>query len=123
MTLKKKKEISTNTTLSFSPYAIVKMEIENTTLIEESDEVYDSENDFDDDPLDPDFHPESDSSNDESEFETNEPVEKIEESAIFLVFWSCLLPLLQRCIKCNTKATVKSTFMKGTMLIVNHNTT
>ena len=36
----------------------------------------------------------------------------------FIVFFSCLVPLLQRCLTCNYPAVLKNTFTKGTALCV-----
>ena len=36
----------------------------------------------------------------------------------FIVYWSCLLPLLQFCLKCHSSSIINQFYIKGTLLLV-----
>ena len=71
---------------------------------------------------DPDYY--SSSNGSESENFHSEPLEEtrktrpISDGTVFLVLWSCLTQLLQRCSICLSPAIIERNFGKGTMIIV-----
>ena len=111
-----------NTDLSFSPTACVTFTIQS-----ESPLRFDEPPDFDiylpDEQHDESFHVEETSSSDDGEedniFDTfsKHPNNSAQKDCKFIVFWSCLLPLLRICLTCNTTATVTKVFTKGSMVI------
>ena len=107
-TPKKQKNISVNTTLSFHPFADVEINYvkDEPSLCESTDE---NEDETMDDESDEDFCPatESSASSDENDEKINNIPSVIDDRTQFLVYWSCLLPLLKHCLKCNALALVK----------------
>ena len=67
---------------------------------------------FHPEPLE-DFHPES-----LEETRKTRSFSECSDGTIFLVFWSCLTQLLQRCSICLSPAIIERGFVKGTMIIV-----
>lgn len=112
-----------NTDISFRPSDNVSMTVVeryDDEFLEETSEAtpdapFDNEKDQDFEPTEEDSESELDQPTKETKaYENTRP----EQSAVFLVFWSCLLPLLQRCLHCSASATIMKTFVKGTMVIV-----
>ena len=70
----------------------------------------------------PDYYPSSDGSESENfhpeSLEETRKTRPISNGTVFLVFWSCLTQLLQRCSICLSPAIIERRFVKGTMIIV-----
>ena len=111
-----------NTDISFRPSDDVVMSVaerdnKDDPLEEEASDVpSDNENDPDFEPLEVD----SESEAADQPTATKKQSEKTlpEHNATFLVFWSCLFPLLQRCLRCSAPASITKSFIKGTMIVV-----
>ena len=71
---------------------------------------------------DPDYYPSIDGSESENfhpeSLEETRKTRPISDGTVFLVFWSCLTQLLQRCSICLSPAIIERNFGKGTMIIV-----
>ena len=68
---------------------------------------------------DPSYIPEEQTDYKKSQQATkDQPIKSHTDETKYLVFWSCLLPLIRYCLKCPTYATVKRPVLKGSMLIV-----
>ncbi len=111
-----------NTEISFSPNANVVMSIAEQEIQDEADEPMEEiiTDGVRENASDTEFIPEEESSS-ESEGEQppiNNESNPPHDKTIFLVFWSCLLPLLQRCLHCSSPASITKYFRKGTMVIV-----
>ena len=133
------REISVNTDVSFSPYSDVSFSVTPTEYISNSATAPyfecpkttegGSENPVDDSDLSDD----STSSNDRSDYSSASAstslecdVEEVEHHAVddehsgmkYIVFFSCLLPLLQCCLVCPKAATITKMCTEGTALCV-----
>ena len=77
------------------------------------------ENESDSDPR---YYPSSDGSENENfhpeSLEETRKSRPISDGTVFLVFWSCLTQLLQRCSICLSPAIIERGFVKGTIIIV-----
>ena len=111
------KDFSGNTDLSFDPRADVKMSVSEPPISSSQDRE-EGFVEIEDDWKDPDYNPIFDSSESEDDLIPSNSNSCPGINAVFLVFWSCLLPLLQRCSECSAVASVTKTFIKGTMLVV-----
>ena len=71
---------------------------------------------------DPDYYPSSDGSESENfhpeSLEERRKTRPILDGTVFLVFWSCLTQLLQRCSICLPPVIIERGFIKGAMIIV-----
>ena len=119
------RSIEVNTILSFKPLDNVKMTTETENQMEVDDEECEDDLNstfFED--SDDTFEPETSQSEDtQCEYEeisdkTNAHVKSPSGDSKFIVFWSCLVPLLTVCSTCHAKAFIRDVVYKGTMLIV-----
>ena len=113
---KKMKTIGINTDLSFDSnddINITKIPLTcNEEIQPQSDhdsDIYDS-GDEDSEIRDPNFEPDVEAE--------SQQAKALPEHTKLVVFWSCILPLLQNCMLCRQTAFIKKTFFKGTQLIV-----
>ena len=115
--LKKSKDAAVNTIITFKPDDIVTMSVNSLQETSDDDTLPSS---HDENLLDHD----SDSSYVESDIDNEVTAkEETKSKSIFdemklLVFWSCLKPLLNRCLTCPAYATISNFIAKGSMLIV-----
>ena len=69
---------------------------------------------------DPDYYRSSDGSESENFYpeslEETRKARPISDETVFLVFWSCLTQLLQRCSICLSPAIIERSFVKETMI-------
>ena len=117
---KKTREASANTDISFAPQENVIMEIVSENISAES--YYETDIEENESDSDPDYYPSSDGSESENfhpeSLEETRKTRPISDGTVFLVFWSCLTQLLQRCSICLSPAIIERSFVKGTMTIV-----
>ena len=114
----KYKEVGLNTDLSFSPNAHIIMSSQSTTM-ENNQEDRETEEEIYENKSDCSYHP-SDLSQESSDEEVLvQPSNfKPSEQSKFLIFWSCLLTLLNTCRVCLKPATIERVFRKGTKIVV-----
>ena len=115
--------VETNTELSFHPndeISFVKVLGKDTTekpvsedLTDEdlTNELLDVPDEIDDRQKDPDYVPEPPE-------ETEETVDDLPKDTKLVVFWTCLLPLLQYCTICQQLAVIKRKVFKGSQVII-----
>jgi len=113
--------LQVNTDLSFGPSFNVKMIVGQESITDaETDNESEAESIVD--LFDPEYN-ESESSSDTMEEESDHSIDQttnmIENETLFMIYWSCLLPLLRFCLNCRAAASIKKTFVKGTLLVVN----
>ena len=122
---KKTRKASVNTDISFAPQENAIMETVSENISAES--YYETDIEENESDSDPDYYPSSDG----SESFHPEPLEdfhpesfltrsfsECSDRTIFLVFWSCLIQLLQRCSICLFPAIIERSFVKETMITV-----
>ena len=117
---KKMKTIGINTDLSFDSnddINITKIPLTcNEEIQPQSDhdsDIYDSgdeDSEVNSEIRDPNFEPDVEAE--------SQQAKALPEHTKLVVFWSCILPLLQNCMLCRQTAFIKKTFFKGTQLIV-----
>ena len=117
---RKTREASVNTDISFAPQENVIMETVSENISAES--CYETNIEENESYSDPDYYPLSDGSESESfrpeSLEETRKTRPISDRTVFLVFWSCLTQLLQRCPICLSPSVIERSFVKGTMVIV-----
>ena len=117
---KKTREASVNTDISLVRQENVIMETVSENISAES--YYENNIEENESDSDPDYYPSSDGSESENfhpeSLEETRKTRPISDGTVFLVFWSCLTQLLQRCSICLSPAIIGRRFVKGTMIIV-----
>ena len=126
----KPREMETNTEVSFPPKVTVSMSVieEGIPIMPGIDSDSDSaetgkdlDASFDLEAHKKELDGEFDSQGEDEEEDNEIPVtpnsSPIYDSK-FIVFWSCLLPLLQFCIECRHPASIRHIYNKGTMIMV-----
>ena len=114
------REASVNTDISFAPQENVIMETVSENISTESYHETDIEENESD--SDPDYYRSSDGSESENFYpeslEETRKARPISDETVFLVFWSCLTQLLQRCSIFLSPDIIERSFVKGTMILV-----
>ena len=117
---RKTREASVNTDISFAPQENVIMETVSENISTESYHETDIEENESD--SDPDYYRSSDGSESENFYpeslEETRKARPISDGTVFLVFWSCLTRLLQRCSIFLSPDIIERSFVKGTMILV-----
>ena len=117
---KKTREASVNTDTSFAPQENVIMETVSENISAES--YYETNIEKNESDSDPDYYPSSDGSESKNfhpeSLEETRKTRPISGGTVFLLFWSSLTQILQRCFICLSPAIIERSFVKGTMIIV-----
>ena len=116
---KKMKTIGINTDISLDINDDINIKKLSLTCNEETQPQPDYDSDGFDSIDDSDVNSEIRDPNLEPDVEAeSQQAKALPEHTTLVVFWSCILPLLQNCMLCHQIAYIKKTFFKGTQLIV-----